>query len=95
MVIGDNGVGKTTLARLILGLLEPNRGQILVDGLDLHQVALEWWRQQVIYMPQEPALLNATIEQNLTVNAPGMEKSDLNVIIDAVGLRRFEIFRAH
>ncbi|MEK9671761.1 MAG: ATP-binding cassette domain-containing protein [Rhodospirillaceae bacterium] len=89
LVIGDNGSGKTTLARLILGLLDPNRGQILVDGLDLHQVALEWWRRQVIYMPQEPSLLNATIEQNLKINSPEIDRQDLNVIIDAVGLRRF------
>ena len=89
LVIGDNGSGKTTLARLILGLLEPDRGQVLIDGLDLKQVALEWWRRQVIYMPQEPALLNATIEENLKVNAPEISTSDLNRIIDAVGLRRF------
>lgn len=89
LVIGDNGSGKTTLARLMLGLLEPDRGQILVDGLDLKQVALEWWRRQVIYMPQEPSLLNATIEENLKVNAPEIQTNDLNRIIDAVGLRRF------
>jgi len=89
LVVGDNGSGKTTLGRIILGLLEPDRGQILIDGLDLKQVALEWWRRQVIYMPQEPALLNATIEENLKVNAPNVETSDLNRIIDAVGLRRF------
>ena len=89
LIVGDNGAGKTTLARLILGLLEPTRGQILVDGLDLHQVAPEWWRRQVIYMPQEPSLLNATIEQNLRVNAPEASLGDLNLIIDAVGLRRF------
>ena len=89
LVVGDNGCGKTTLGRIILGLLEPDRGQILIDGLDLKQVALEWWRRQVIYMPQEPALLNATIEENLKVNAPDVQTSDLNRIIDAVGLRRF------
>ncbi|MEQ8229391.1 MAG: ATP-binding cassette domain-containing protein [Rhodospirillales bacterium] len=89
LVIGDNGSGKTTLARLMLGLLEADRGQILVDGLDLHQVSLEWWRKQVIYMPQEPALLNATIEENLKVNAPDIDTGDMNRIIDAVGLRRF------
>jgi len=89
LVVGDNGSGKSTLARLIVGLLEPGRGQILVDGLDLKQVALEWWRQQVIYMPQEPAMLNATIAENLSVNAPNIETSDMNRLIDAVGLRRF------
>lgn len=89
VVTGGNGTGKTTLARLIMGLLDPIRGQVLVDGLDLRQVAPEWWRRQVIFLPQEPALLNATVEENLRVNNPDIETSTLNRIIDACGLRRF------
>jgi len=89
VVTGANGSGKTTFARLIMGLLEPARGQVLVDGLDLKQVAPEWWRRQVIYLPQEPALLNATIRENLTINTPEIDDSELNQIVDQCGLRRF------
>ncbi|MBT6607424.1 MAG: ATP-binding cassette domain-containing protein [Rhodospirillaceae bacterium] len=89
VVTGSNGTGKTTIGRLMMGLLEPIRGQILVDGLDLKQVAPEWWRRQVIYLPQEPALLNATIEQNLRVNNPEIDGTALNAIVDACGLRKF------
>ena len=89
VVSGANGSGKTTFARLIMGLLEPARGQVLVDGLDLHQVAPEWWRRQVVYLPQEPALLNATIGENLRINNPDVDEGDLNKIVDQVGLRRF------
>lgn len=89
VVSGANGSGKTTFARLIMGLLDPSRGQVLVDGLDLKQVAPEWWRRQVIYLPQEPALLNATIRDNLTINAPDMDDTELNRIVDQCGLRRF------
>lgn len=89
VVTGSNGAGKTTLARLIAGLLEPTRGQILVDGLDLQQIAPEWWRKQIIYLPQEPSLLNATIEENLRINNPDMEPAALNEIVKAAGLRRF------
>ena len=89
VVAGSNGTGKTTLARLMVGLLEPSRGQILADGLDLRQVAPEWWRRQVIYLPQEPAFFNATIEENLRMINPDIDGQDLNRVIDAAGLRRF------
>jgi len=89
VITGGNGTGKTTFARILMGLLEPSRGQILVDGLDLQQVAPEWWRRQVLYLPQEPSLLNATIEENLRINNPDIEVDAINQAIDAAGLRRF------
>jgi ATP-binding cassette subfamily C protein LapB len=89
VICGNNGTGKSTSARLLLGLIEPTRGQIFVDGLDLQQVSPEWWRRQVIFQPQEPSLLNATIEENLKINAPEMDLADLNIVVDTCGLRKF------
>ena len=74
---------------MLLGLIEPTRGQIFVDGLDLQQVSPEWWRRQVIFQPQEPSLLNATIEENLKINTPEIDLADLNKIVDICGLRKF------
>ncbi|NQV56907.1 MAG: ATP-binding cassette domain-containing protein [Rhodospirillales bacterium] len=89
VVTGSNGAGKTTMARLMVGLLEPTRGNILADGLDIQQAAAEWWRKQVIYLPQEPALIGGTIAENILINNPNAGGDRLNQIINIVGLRRF------
>jgi len=89
LVTGGNSTGKTTMARLLAGILDPTRGQILADGLDLRQSVPEWWRKQIMYLPQEPAFLNATIEENLRTAVPNIGIDRLNELIDMVGLRKF------
>ena len=89
IVTGGNGAGKTTLARLIVGLIEPTRGRILVDGLELQQVAPEWWRTRVSYLPQEPTFLNVSIMDNLKTAKPDADDGAVNAAINAVGLRRY------
>ncbi len=89
VITGPNGSGKTTLVRLMLGLLDPGRGQVFAGGVDLRQIASSWWRAQVIYFPQEPTFLNATIKENICLNCPEMDTERLNKIVDASGLRRY------
>jgi len=88
-VFGANGAGKTTLARLVAGLIEPGRGQILADGVDLRQLASQWWRRQVMYMPQEPTLLNGTYRDNLILLDPEVDEARLNEVVRRADLRRF------
>jgi len=88
-VVGSNGAGKTTLCKLVVGLLDPGRGQILADGVDLRQLAPEWWRKQVMYLPQEPTFLNGTYRENVTLLNPDIEEARLNEIVRVADLRRF------
>lgn len=88
-VTGKNGAGKTTLARLVAGLLLPVRGEISAGGINLNQLALPWWRQQLIYLPQEPTFINASIRENLTLIRPGIEDEQLNNILEVADLRAF------
>lgn len=92
-VTGFNGSGKTTFCKLAAGLVEPGRGQILADGVDLRQFAPDWWRRQVLYLPQEPTFLNATLRENILLSVHDPEAPDvserLNQAIRAASLRRF------
>lgn len=88
-VSGRNGTGKTTLARLLAGLLDPGRGQIMIDGLDLRQVAPEWWRRQLVYLPQEPGFITATVMENIRLAGPDMKDEDLARVIMQAGLKPF------
>ncbi|MEG3619733.1 ATP-binding cassette domain-containing protein [Magnetovibrio sp. PR-2] len=89
VVSGTNGAGKTTLSRLLAGLLIPSRGQILVDGVDLAQVAPEWWRRQIIYLPQEPSFFSGTVRENILAFNPDLSEADLNSVIRDAGLEKF------
>jgi ABC-type bacteriocin/lantibiotic exporters, contain an N-terminal double-glycine peptidase domain len=93
VVTGYNGAGKSTFCKLAAGLLEPGRGQVLADGVDLRQLAPDWWRRQVLYMPQEPVFLNATVRENITLAEPEPESPEsqarLNQAVRAAALRRF------
>jgi ATP-binding cassette subfamily C protein LapB len=88
-VVGRNGAGKTSLARLIAGLVEPDRGQILADGVDLRQLVPGWWRRQLVYLPQEPTFINATIRDNLTLQNPDLSDEALEAILERSGAHVF------
>ncbi len=89
VVCGQNGAGKTTFAKHLVGLLEPRRGHILADNVNLQQLASPWWRQQIIYMPQEPTFINGTIRENLLLLNPDLDDAQLNTILRAADLKLF------
>ena len=89
VVRGYNGSGKTTFARMLLGLLEPSRGRILVEGVELRQLDPSWWRGQLSYLPQEVIFLNATLRENIVFPRPDIEEEELIGVIQEADLSRF------
>ncbi|HMB73309.1 MAG TPA: ATP-binding cassette domain-containing protein, partial [Gammaproteobacteria bacterium] len=88
-VVGPSGSGKTTLAELILGLLIPDNGQILIDGVPLERNNRRSWFTTIAYVPQKIILAHGTIAQNIAfgIEADGIESDRLNEAIDKAQLR--------
>ncbi|HZF72006.1 MAG TPA: ABC transporter ATP-binding protein, partial [Gemmatimonadaceae bacterium] len=73
--VGSSGAGKTTLANLILGLLQPTSGEILEDGRNV-QNHLPSWQRQIGYIPQDIFLLDDTVRRNVAFGLPDEEIDD-------------------
>jgi len=69
-VVGPSGAGKTTLLRLLLGFLEPQAGEVLVDGVPLRELDLDWWRRQIAYVPQQPTIFPGSVLDNILLGRP-------------------------
>ena len=63
--MGKMGSGKSTLSRLIAGILEPTTGAILIDGVDVRQIDQADIRKNIGIMPQESWLFSGTIRENI------------------------------
>jgi len=76
-LVGPSGVGKSTMADLMVRLLDPDEGSVSLDGVDLKHVALHDLRRHVVLVDQEPVLFHASVAENIRYAHP--EASDEHV----------------
>lgn len=69
-LVGKSGCGKSSVIALLLRFYNPQSGVILLDGVDISTLNLNWLRHQYGYVQQEPALFDATIEYNIQYGHP-------------------------
>jgi ATP-binding cassette subfamily B protein len=69
-VVGATGAGKTTLVELLVRAYDPERGRILIDGVDIRRLALAELRRAVGFVPQETFLFSETLRDNVLLGAP-------------------------
>ena len=72
-IVGPSGSGKSTLTKLIQRLHVPERGRVLIDGIDLAMVDSAWLRRQVGVVLQENVLFNRSVRENIALADPTME----------------------
>jgi ATP-binding cassette subfamily B multidrug efflux pump len=87
LITGKTGSGKTTLAMLMVRLLEPLQGRIFWSGQEVHAIPLSQLRKAVSLIPQEPFLFSDTIRSNLLFALPEAGEEDLWAVLKAAAFQ--------
>ena len=85
-LVGASGSGKSALARLLLGLAQPESGLITVNNIDLAQLDQAAWRSQLAWVPQQPFFFSATIRENLLLGRPDADDQAIQQALTAAAL---------
>jgi ATP-binding cassette, subfamily B, bacterial len=88
-LVGATGAGKTTIARLLARFYDPGEGRVLLDGVDLRDLADVDLRRELILITQENFLFSATIAENIELGRPGASLADIEAAARAVGASDF------
>jgi subfamily B ATP-binding cassette protein HlyB/CyaB len=88
-IVGRSGSGKSTIAKLLQRLYVPERGRILVDGVDLAQVDPAWLRRQVGVVLQENFLFNGSVRSNIALTDPGLAMEQVIQAAKMAGAHEF------
>ena len=88
-IVGHTGAGKTTMMNLLLRFYDPQRGQILLDGVDLRDADLKELRRMFGVVLQDPFLFSGTVERNIRLGSDHLERADLEEAAEEVNLADF------
>lgn len=88
-LVGPTGCGKSTLVDMMLGLIQPDQGEVLIDGDELSAERLRGWQTRIGYVPQETFLFNASIAENLRLARPEAKDADLWEVLQLADAMNF------
>jgi thiol reductant ABC exporter CydD subunit len=69
-LVGPSGAGKTTIARLVLRFMDPDRGAVVVDGRPLVELDPAAWRRSIAWVPQDPTIVAGSVADNIRLGDP-------------------------
>ncbi|HDR4426988.1 MULTISPECIES: ABC transporter ATP-binding protein [Bacillus] len=88
-IVGHSGAGKSTLIDVLMGLIQPEKGQVLIDGTPLTTDNLLSLRRAISYVPQDPFLFNASIRENLLMIEPNASEEAIWAALDFAAATEF------
>src|SRR6185503_12730508 len=88
-LVGPSGGGKTTLVSLLPRFWDPDRGRVLLDGIDIRTLLLSDLRGAIAIVPQDPALFSGTIRENIAYARPGASLEDVEAAARAAHAHEF------
>jgi ATP-binding cassette, subfamily B, bacterial len=88
-IVGATGAGKTTIARLLARLYDPQEGSVQLDGVDLRELADKTLRHEVVLITQENFLFSGSIADNIELGKPGASREEIVQAATAIGAHGF------
>ena len=80
-IIGPSGVGKTTIADLVIGLIRPQAGEVWIDDLPMSEIDTKKWRGMIGYVPQDTFLFHDTILTNVALGDDGLSREQVETAL--------------
>ncbi|WP_063533193.1 ABC transporter ATP-binding protein [Burkholderia sp. MSMB1589WGS] len=87
-IVGHNGSGKSTLAKIVAGLLPPDDGAVAYDGVDLYSVGDDARRRFALYVPQDVALLNRSLRENVRYHPSTLTDVDATRLLERLAFHK-------
>ncbi len=76
-LVGPSGAGKSTIADMLAGFYLPQRGRLLIDGIDIREYDIKQYRSKISVVPQEPFLFSGTIYENIAYARPDATEAEV------------------
>ncbi|MFC7219033.1 ABC transporter ATP-binding protein [Streptomyces polyrhachis] len=88
-VVGSTGAGKSTLAKLLARFYDASAGRVLLDGVDVREVAGAQLRRDVVMVTQEAFLFSGTVAENIAIGRPEATRAQVEAAARAIGAHEF------
>ncbi|MFI1926703.1 ABC transporter ATP-binding protein [Streptomyces sp. NPDC020377] len=88
-VVGSTGAGKSTLAKLLARFYDPSGGRVLLDRVDLRELAVPELRRGVVMVTQEAFLFSGTVAENIAIGRPDAGREEIERAAKAIGAHEF------